>query len=273
MLRQAKMIEQLRMLCREDERIAAALLYGSFTIGEADLYSDIECVLFLYADALGQLDRQGWVAQIAPLSLFFADDFGHYTAIFSDLVRGEFHFEPVEKLSSVATWHGNAWFPSLESTILVDRTGELAQHLAPLLGGPPARATPENCVRLLNNFLNVLLMGSNVLQRGERARAHEVLGLCHRYLLWMARIQEETTAHWPTPSKRLEEDISAVAYQQLVACTARLDRVDLWHAYHAAWQWGRRLAHELSERHGIMLPEQLFTMLDARIGKLGQGIG
>ena len=91
---QEAMIARLRNLCLQDEHVVAALLYGSFTRGEGDALSDIEAALFFVDDALRTLNQQAWVQQIAPVALYFDDDFGHHTAIFTNLIRGEFHFEP-----------------------------------------------------------------------------------------------------------------------------------------------------------------------------------
>ena len=257
MLPQMAMIQRLRALCQTDERVVAATLYGSFTVGEADQYSDIECVLFFDAAAVGRVDKQAWVNQIAPTLLFFADDFGHYTAIFDNLVRGEFHFDSVEDLQLVATWQGSAWFPSAESAILVDRTGQLTTAMQPLVGSPPERDTPETVSRLVPNYINLVLFGTNTLRRGELARSLEILGLVHRSLLWMARLVEHTTDHWPTPSKKLEQDLSPERYARLAACTAALDAAALNRAYRAAWLWGQELAAELCARHWLDYPAAL----------------
>jgi lincosamide nucleotidyltransferase len=40
MMPQEQMIVQLDNMCRQDQRVVAAMLYGSFTCGEADQYSD-----------------------------------------------------------------------------------------------------------------------------------------------------------------------------------------------------------------------------------------
>jgi hypothetical protein len=40
MLQQEAMIERTRRVCREDERLAAAMMYGSFAQGEGDGFSD-----------------------------------------------------------------------------------------------------------------------------------------------------------------------------------------------------------------------------------------
>jgi lincosamide nucleotidyltransferase B/F len=124
-LPQTAMIERVRELCQQNERIVAAMLYGSFTRGEGDQFSDVEFVVFVSDAELSSFNQQDWVAQIAPLALYFADDLGHHTAIFGNLIRGEFHFEPASAIPKVATWQGNAWFPSQEAVILLDHTGEL----------------------------------------------------------------------------------------------------------------------------------------------------
>jgi len=243
----------------------AALMYGSFTRDEGDQFSDIEFALFFADEQLSKLDPKAWVAQIAPLALYFVDDLGHQTAIFTNLICGEFHFKPASSISVVATWRGNAWFPSLAATVLVDRTGELAQHLQLLIGAPPERDTPETVQSLTNNFVNWILFGSNVLARGELARALEILGIIHRYLLWMVRLIEETTQHWPTPSKNVEQDISAASYARYQQCTATLDQVMLAQAYGMSWTWGQEMIEALAQRHQLALPAVLLRQLAERL--------
>jgi predicted nucleotidyltransferase len=47
-LLQEQMIARVRQLCQEDERIVGAFMYGSFTKGEGDAFSDIE--FYVYYD-------------------------------------------------------------------------------------------------------------------------------------------------------------------------------------------------------------------------------
>jgi lincosamide nucleotidyltransferase len=265
MREQLAMIDRLREACRADERVTAALLYGSFATGEADAYSDIEAALYFEPGALDSLDRAAWVGQIARVGLFFPDDFGHYTVIFDNLIRGEFHFEPGDRMAGIAGWQGNAWFPSAEAAILVDRTGELAQRLAALVGPPPERDTPATVERLIHNFANIALFGSYTLERGELARALELLSLAQRYLQHMARLVEGATQHWPTPSRSLEKDLSPAAYARLVACSARLDAGELAGAYREAWRWGTELTAALTRRHALPLPGPIFARIGERI--------
>jgi lincosamide nucleotidyltransferase len=260
---QLMMIERTRAICQQDVRIVAALQYGSFTLGEADQFSDIEFAFFFVDSLLPSLEPAEWVAQIAPIALFFPDDVGHHTTIFTNLIRGEFHFQPASAIPSVAQWRGNAWFPSYESAILVDRTGALAAALQDLIG-PLSRETSTIAEQRIVNFVNWMLFGSNVFARGEMARALDILSAAHRNLLWLVRLVEHTTDHWPTPSRRLEHDLSSSVYQRYQACTASLEREALWHAYHATWQWGCELSRTLAVRYALALPTTLFDELTRR---------
>ncbi len=265
MLVQEAMIARLRALCQRDTRVAAALLYGSFTTGEGDAYSDIEAAVFVADDALPLFDQRAWVARIAPVALYFADDFGHQTAIFTNLVRGEFHVEPASAMTSVASWRGNAWFPDLDTAVLVDRTGQFAQHLRPLAGAAPDRDTPACARHLADNFVNGVVFGTAVLARGEVARALEVLSGVHRNLLWMARLVEQATAHWPTPARAVERDLSGDAYARYVACTAPAQPGPLWAAYRVSWIWGKEMMQALAHRHHLPVPTALLARIDRRV--------
>jgi lincosamide nucleotidyltransferase len=259
------MIERAREACQRDDRLAAALMYGSFSRGEGDRYSDVEFALFFADDALPQVDQRAWAAQVAPVLVYFADSNQHHTAIFEGLIRGEFHFKRESDIPWVASWRGNAWFPSLAHTVLLDRTGELARHLAGLVGPAPERDTLEQVERLALHFMDGVVFGTTVLARGEAARALEILSYNNRNLLHMARLHERSTEHWPTPSRGLERDLSPEAYARYQACTAPCERDALWRAYQEAWRWGRELVEAGARRHGILLPAELVARVAERM--------
>ena len=264
MLRQEVMIEKVRALCERDDRLVGALMYGSFAFGEGDEFSDVEFYLFFRDDALDRVDEEGWVSRIAPLSLYYVNEFGNGTAIFEDLVRGEFHFEAASDVGLVEAWEV-VRFPSLEAAVLVDKDGELSRSMGRLVGPPTDPDTPERALFLCNGLVNWTLMGSNLLERGELARAEAFLTLLHSHLLRAARLVEGATTNWLSPSRRLEEDLSAASYERFRACTAALDAGQLRRAYRSAWSWGRELIACLSERHAFGLPEDLLAKMDRRV--------
>ena len=265
MLSQAMMIERVRALCRDDLRLDAAMMYGSFTSGEGDAFSDIEFLLFFEDTAFPALDRRAWLEQIAPVELLFVNEFGVTTAIFDNLVRGEFHFHSVSEMTVAQAWPGVVSFPSLDSTLIVDKSGKLTPYLQPLIGSPPAQAVPEKPLFVANCFINWWLFGFNVLRRGEYARAVDLFGAVQRNLLWMARAVQGRTEHWHIPSRRLEQDLSPDAYTRFKACTAPLEESALWGAYRAAWTWGRELLGVLRAQYGIDMPERLLAAIDGTL--------
>ena len=264
MVPQEVMIEKTRELCYKDERLVAALMYGSFAIGEGDRFSDIEFYFFFEDEASEGLEEEAWVGQISPLYLYYVNEFGNGTAIFENLVRGEFHFEAASNVGLVDAWE-SAWFPSLESAVLVDKSGKLSRRVSRLVRRQPEMDTPERALFLCRSLMNWTLMGANLLQRGEYARAEAFLTLVHGHLLQALRLVEGKSDNWLSPTRRLEQDASAVSYEWYRACTAALDAEQLFRAYASTWEWGRELMGELARTHTFALPEALLEKLDRRV--------
>jgi len=268
MPQQEAMIERVRRVCQEDQRLAAAMMYGSFAQGEGDGLSDIEFVLFFEDDALGDLDREEWVSRISPVELYFVNEYGNGTAIFDNLVRGEFHFDRASDVARIdESWKDTDWLPSLEDTLVLDRTGELARRLELVVGPPPDRDTPEQARFVCDCFVNWFLFGSNLVVRGELARALNLLGMVRDQLLYMVRMLEGSTDRWSNPAKRLEENVSSGAYARYASCTARLDADEIRRAYRCAWEWGGEMVAALSERHGSLVPGTLLEKLNRRFAE------
>jgi lincosamide nucleotidyltransferase len=269
MLQQEAMIERTRRVCREDERLAAAMMYGSFAQGEGDGFSDIEFILFFRDEELEGLDQEEWVSRISPVGLYFVNEYGNGMAIFQNLVRGEFHFDRASDIERVVgeSMRDADWLPSLEDTLILDRTGELGPRLREIVGPPPERDTPGQIRFVCDCFVNWFVFGSNLFARGELARSLDLLGIVRDRLLQMVRVLEKSTLHWFNSAKFLETEISQTSYARYAACTARLDRDELRQAYLSAWEWGRELMASLTERHGVAPPTALLVRLDRRFAE------
>jgi lincosamide nucleotidyltransferase B/F len=266
MLQQEAMIERTRSVCREDERLAAAMMYGSFAQGDGDGFSDIEFILFFRDEELESLDQEEWVSRISPVALYFVNEYSNGTAIFDNLIRGEFHFDRASDMERVVgeSMRDSDWLPSLEDTLIIDRTGELAPRLRKIVGPPPQRDTPEQIRFVCDCFVNWFVFGANLFARGELARSLDLLGIVRDRLLQMVRVLEGSTLHWFNSSKFLETEFTAASYARYASCTARLDREELRQAYLSAWEWGRELMSSLGEGPGIALPTALLVRLDQR---------
>ncbi|WP_443043670.1 hypothetical protein [Streptomyces sp. GS7] len=86
-------IERLREAARADRRPDGVLLYGSWTLGEADDHSDIAAYLFVRDEAEAGFEGREFVRRLAPLKLAYTNMYGVLAVAFDDLMRGEFHVE------------------------------------------------------------------------------------------------------------------------------------------------------------------------------------
>jgi lincosamide nucleotidyltransferase B/F len=254
---QEQLIVRVKQKCRDDNRLVAALTYGSFTKGEGDQYSDIE--FWLFFESLDGLDTEAWIGDISPVHYITVNEFETHVAFFKEhLIRGEFHFKAASEMETVRLWPAIGP-PASDQMVIVDRTGKLHAYIGE--GKPSAAHSVHAIERLCGQYLNWLLFGFNVLKRGDLAQAHMILGKVQGYLLWMVRLKEESTNHWLTQSKSLEREISRDAYQNYVECTARCENEDLVRAYRHSWIWGSRLITDLERRHGFSIPTVLLEAI------------
>lgn len=266
MLLQEQLIARVREVCGADEGLDAALMYGSFAAGEADEHSDIEFWLFFTPERLAAIDARAWCSQIAPVTYVLRNEFGAHVAFFPNLIRGEFHFANAGDIRSVVgAWPARG--AEIERMIVVDRTGQLA----PVLRSVPQRyEAPSNGPAILaeycDPFVNWLVLAHHLLARGEYLRAWDALGHAQRYLLWMARLAEEATAHWLTPSRGAEAELAVATVTALQAATSAATADGLQVALRAALREGQRLWQTLAERYDQNAPSALFSALDSVLG-------
>jgi lincosamide nucleotidyltransferase len=193
---------------------------------------------------------------------WLVNEFGTYVAFFPGLVRGEFHFATTGDIASLAEWPARG--APVERMVMLDRRGALA----PALGALPQRYVPpadgpEIIANYCDPFVNWLVLAHHLAARGEYLRAWDALGHAQRYLLWMARLAENATAHWLTPSRGAERELSAASVSGLRAATSAASAEALAVALRAALELGRRLWHVLADRYGRAVPAALFAELEA----------
>ncbi|MGW8376494.1 nucleotidyltransferase domain-containing protein [Streptomyces sp. ODS28] len=266
----ARRIGLLRAAAAVEPRIDGVLLYGSWTVGEADAYSDIEAYVFLRDDSFpggdglpggdGARDFDGteFLRRLGELRLAYTNMFGTLAVVFDDLMRGEFHFEPAGPgIEKVASWEGMVHLPDPEAAVLLDRGGRLtpvARRLADL--GPPEPGPTAR--RLTAELANWTLMLAHVLARGETARAHALLHtMVAPQQLRLCRLLRGSTAHWLTPSRALEGDLPEADVRRYAATTAPAEPAAVRAAARASWAWSRELAAEAASRWGLELPREL----------------
>lgn len=247
---QHELIARVREVCHADERLGAALMYGSFAAGDGDAHSDIEFWLFFDPDRHTEVDPAAWCADIAPVSLVARNEFGTHVAFFPGPVRGEFHFATTADIASVATWPARG--AAVDRMVVTDRDGLLTPVLRALPQQPPVPADPDEIAGLCGRFANWLVLALHVTARGELLRAQDALGHAARHLLWMARLAEHSTGHWLTPSRAAEDELPARTVAAVAECTPA-----------ALWRDGRDRWRTLLARLGRPEPAELFAELDA----------
>ena len=231
MLIQNKIIQSVRNKCIEDESVSACMMYGSFTKGEGDQYSDVEFYIFIEDDKMEKFSSRCWISKVYPVDLIFYNEYGTEVVIFSNLIRGEFHFLPISKIEVIKSFKPTGVFPDPDSMYIYDSTEQLKPLLDDLSGAGPNRMTDENVNFAFNNFVNAWLMGVNVMRRGELARSLEALTQVQKYILQLIRIKENTVERWLNSTKNLEEDISAESYKDYVSITSKLNENEIKTAY------------------------------------------
>jgi lincosamide nucleotidyltransferase len=225
------MIERVRQVCRADERLDAALMYGSFASGSADEHSDIEFWLFFERE----VDPLAWCGRIAPVNHLVLNEFGTHVALFPGLIRGEFHFATTGDIASVAAWPARS--APVERMLVLDRSG----RLAPVLGALPDHPSLLDADALSGRFVNWVVLAHHVISRGEYLRGWDALGHVQRHLIWLIRLAERSTEHWLTPSRNVEAELSAGGLAVVRESTSSAEPEALRTALRAAWLAGRDL--------------------------------
>ncbi|MEU2269669.1 nucleotidyltransferase domain-containing protein [Streptomyces olindensis] len=261
-------IDRLRELAHADPRLEGVLLYGSWTVGEADAHSDIEAYLYIRDDQADGFDGRAFLEQLAPLRLAYTNMWGILAVVFDDLMRGEFHLTPAGPgIDEVPTWQGQIHLPRPDDAVLLDRTGRLTRAARQLAEFRP-REPVSTARQLTDELANWTLMVAHVLARGEIARAHAALHIVVAPLqLQLCRLLRDSTAHWLTPSRALEQELPAADRERYVAVTATAREQEVRRAARESWRWSRDLAGEAAARWALDLPhelhEQITGLLDA----------
>ncbi|MEU7146914.1 nucleotidyltransferase domain-containing protein [Streptomyces sp. NPDC045470] len=263
-------VARLRELAEAEPRLEGVLLYGSWTLGEADAHSDIEAYLYVRDAHADTFDGREFVGRIAPLKLAYTNMYGILAVVFDDLMRGEFHLVAAGPgIDEVPTWRGMVRLPDPGAAVLLDRDGRLtaaAGHLAdpcPPEPGPTAQ-------QLTDELTNWTLMLAHVLERGETARAHALMhSVVAPQQLQLCRLLRGSTTHWLTPSRALEQDLPAADRDRYVAATAPAVLPAVRTAALAGWQWSRELAGEAAARWGTEVPTALHEEIGALLAQEG----
>lgn len=232
-MQQLELDSIIRRAAVQDSRIRYALAYGSLTQGTGDAFSDVE--YYLFSDAA--LTAEAWLRQAlegTDWAVLHAtvNEFGTPNFVLTGLIRAEIHVEPPEKLPQLLQWPNQHIFP--ERMLVKDPDGRLMELLQILAQSPPPQPTAE-AQAILDRALNWWVFGRNVLARGERIRALELLGWVQGGALRLARLGEGRTEHWLSPARLAEQELSPVTVGRFETITGGLDDLERCYANALAW--------------------------------------
>ncbi|MFD4234025.1 nucleotidyltransferase domain-containing protein [Streptomyces sp. NPDC058542] len=248
-------IELLRATAEADPRVEGVLLYGSWTLGEADAHSDLDAYLYVREEHADAFDGREFVERLAPLKLAYTNMHGILAVVFDDLMRGEFHVEPTGPgIAEIRTWRGQVHLPRPEAAVLLDRTGDLAAAARELASFRPPEPV-STAQQLTDELANWTLMLAHIQNRGEYARAHNLLHAVIAPLqLKLCRLLRGSTTHWLTPSRALEADLPQTDVERYATTTGPLTSKALRTAAANSWGWSRELTAEAAARWETRLP-------------------
>ena len=247
---------RLRAEMRRDGRVTHALGYGSFPQSKADRFSDLEYWLFLRPGEEASFDPRAWLESFGPVLHAVINEFGTFNATLPGLLRIELHAVSNMQLGVVSGWPGGEVFP--ERMVVKDQGGEL---LALLRALEDKQAAPrEEAALLLDQALNWLVFGLNVLRRGERMRALELLGWIQGKVLRLAVLETGRIEGWVNPARLAETRLPPEVLFRYARLTAGLTPPGaLESAYAEAVNW----TLDLAARLGLPLSPALAAELRA----------
>lgn len=261
MVLQKEIIQSVKEKCEQDSTVTSCMMYGSFTKGEGDRYSDVEFYIFIKDNMFDHFQSRRGVAEIAAFDLMFKNEYQTEVVIFSNLIRGEFHFLPESNIEIIKTFKTTGVFPDTESMFIYDTTGLLKPCLDDLAGSGPERMTNENVNFAFNNFVNAWLMGINVLKRGETARSLDVLSQVQKHILHLLRVKGQKVERWLNYTKNLEYDLNSEDYAQFSLITAKLHEDELERAYSNALLMAEKLIEDLKPAYDFEVNQDIIVKL------------
>lgn len=252
-MEQLKLIDKVKSQAYSDDNISAVLMYGSFTKGEGDQYSDVEFYVFI--KDMDIFNSREWVSNIRPIELFFTNEYGTEVAVFDNLIRGEFHFHSVSEIDVVKSWEGFMSFENADKMNLVDKDGLLSEALSSIEIISPDRNNPEDIQWIAESLINLLIMTGNLIKRKEIAHAQQSFFFIQRNIILLMRIENNSTKHWENPTKKLEEEIPHTWYEKFSRTIPVLNIESLQSSFAACLS----LCNELFER--LNVPKHLRELL------------
>ncbi len=246
--------------CQADERVVAAILYGSYARGAADAYSDIDLGLITTDEAYEDFNasREAFLRLLGEL--VFLEDFNlpHIVFfIFSDGTEGELS---LGRESQFNHNHGGPY------RILLDKKNILAGAAFPR--DHPAQAEQnETLRRLVSWFWHDLSHFITAMGRGQLWWAYGQLEELRRYCVNLARLRQNFSVE-ADGYEKVEQAIPVEQLSSLQATCCPMEQAAMLQAALVIVRFYQELAPPLAQAHGITYPADLERVMSDRLEKL-----
>jgi hypothetical protein len=261
--RHQAIVDRFVVACREDDRVVAAFLGGSYARGTADAYSDLDLDLITtkaaHADFFAQ--RGAFIRRLGDpvfLDEFNDDGFGPTFFILADGVHGELAFGHEGAFRHI---HGGP------HVILLDKTGVLRR-----VRFPEERLSSteqaDQLRRLLYWFWHDLYQ--HVITSLARDQVWTAVGSMEemrRTCVDLARLAVDATKI-PEGYEKVEFVVPLERLAPLEPTFCPLDRDALLRAARSIVDFYRQIAPPLAQAHGIVYPAVLENVVCARLNEL-----
>ncbi len=260
---QQNIVDRLVATCRSDERVVAALLYGSYARGAADGYSDLDLALIINDDFFVEFTdaKTSFVRSLGdPV---FLEDFDlpyHLFFIFPDDSEGEIVFGQESHFHHI--FRG-------PYQILLDKKQIVTNTI--FVGNDPTHAEQiEKLRRLIVWFWHELSHFITAIARRQLWWAFGQVEELRRHCIDLAHLHSDFSSGWDGYFK-VEQDISAEQLAALQATICPIAEAEMLNAAFAALRYYQQVAPHLAQTYGIPYPADLEGVMLKRLEKLNAG--
>ena len=257
---QQAVIDRFVAACREDERVVAAILGGSYARGEADGHSDLDLSLITadaaYEDVLA--GREAFVRRLGELD--FVETFGSENYVFFIYPDG------TECELSIGRESAFTHIQSGPYHILLDKQGILDGAVFAWPEPDPAEQI-EALRRLVQWFWHDLSHFTTGIARGQNWWAYGQLQDLRRYCVDLVRLRQNFAAK-PENYWKVELAVPVDQLSPLAATCVPLERDAMLEAALGILRFFRDLARPLAAAHGISYPDRLDRVMSGRLERL-----
>lgn len=257
-------VERFVAATTADDRVVAAVIYGSYARGNADEHSDLDLGVITTDEAYAEFvaGREAFVWQLGDPVLM--EGFGSTTHLFLIFADGAEVELALGRASEMHQNHGGAF------RVLLDKQNILA-GVTSTREQPEVREQVETLRQQIYYFWHDLAHLITALGRGQLWWAGGQIEVLRRICVNLARLRQDfldpEVGEDPYFKIELNLPVEQLAGLEPTFCPMR--REEMLGAAHALLDFYRKVAPALARAHGIAYPDVLERVLIRRLEELG----